>query len=165
MIMPPAAPSRPIITFTRYVCLQLLAAGVGTPETVSSALQKLHDRVADYTSGPSGQQTIAMLQQHACRMLAAALVGAKGVSAGQEADVAQRILDAGGVCVQPLFTWLWGGEEVAGQSQALLSGIRSGQLLSMEQSGMQVRMLVAGQVQQACMLRLFMLDQLPRKTK
>ena len=131
-------------------CLQLLAAGVGTlvgtPASVSAALQKLHDRVADYTSGPSGQQTISMLQQHACRMLASALVGARGVPPGQEADVAQQILDAGGLCVQPLFTWLWGGG-VAGQSKASLCGIRSGQLLSMGQSGMQVRVQVAGEVQ------------------
>lgn len=54
--------------------------------------------------------------------------------------MAQRILDAGGVVIQPLFPWLWAGGEVAAHMS--LKGISTGELLTGQQSGLQVRQLV-----------------------
>lgn len=49
---------------------------------IASSLQELQAQVADYMSGHPGQKTIATLQQHVSRKLAAALVSVQGVDPG-----------------------------------------------------------------------------------
>jgi hypothetical protein len=103
-------------------------------------LQKTSDdiqaAVADYLSS-AGQGIIATLNRLIEIRLAAALSGDSGVGEGKEATIAKQIMAAGGVRVQHVFPWLWAGSAVT--AKLSLKGVATGELLSFQQSGLQVR--------------------------
>jgi hypothetical protein len=75
-------------------------------------------------------------RRKACSLTKTAVPRLLCCSTGQEDAFAQRILDAGGVVIQPLFPWLWAGGEVAAHRS--LKGVKTGELLNPTQSGLQV---------------------------
>lgn len=74
--------------------------------------------------------------REACSLTQTAVPRISCCPAGQEDAFAQRIMDAGGVVIQPLFPWLWAGGEVAAHRS--LKGVGTGELLNPTQSGLQV---------------------------
>lgn len=90
----------------------------------------------DFLAG-AGQANTATLNLKIESRLADALIGANGVAAGQETAIAAQIMAAGCVRVQHVFPWLWAGAAVTAKPS--LQGVATGDLLSFQQSGLQVR--------------------------
>lgn len=67
--------------------------------------------------------------------LASMLLGAKGVPVDQENEMAARIVSRH-MTVHHVFPWCWAGEAIT--SRDVLKGIQQGELLTWEQSGLQV---------------------------
>jgi hypothetical protein len=118
---------------------------LGKADDVAESLQAIQAAVADFTAGAAGQRIADTFRPLITSRLANALVSVEGVEPGQETAVAQHVLAVGGVKVQQVFPWLWGGGAVAAQHLSL-KGLATGEVLSFEQSGMQVRLLLRRQV-------------------
>lgn len=91
-------------------------------QTVSSIVQE-------------GAQAKELLAGVMTRKLARMLRGAKGVPAGEEPKAAQRIVKAHFIICH-VFPWTWAGQAIT--SKAFLEGIEEGELLTWEESGLQV---------------------------
>jgi hypothetical protein len=120
----------------RLLCCWILQA-LGQADDVAESLQAIQAAAADYTAGAAGQRIADTFRPLITSRLANALVSVEGVQPGQETAVAQHVLAVGGVRVQQVFPWLWGGGAVAAQHLSL-KGIGTGEVLSFAQSGMQV---------------------------